>query len=181
MVATKGKKLDIFHLLSEQTAKSLVQFCYSSVEWRSRIYNYDDASLIKNGNLLIPHAAVKLACYPVLFESSTNTHVRGNRISGENRYYSKESLLHIINLFPLRHLPHSVSGINQWLRSIIVGYDLSQVHRRYKLDGTILPDRDRRNLISQFGDWFGIAEWPREVDPKELLLLINADLLMGFY
>ena len=161
--------------LPKNTASKLAEYIFSADERSERINcgANQKGNVVHNGNLVFMRKAPMSACYPVLYEPSTQIYVRGEI------YYWMYELKQLGISFEyqkslqLQHRPSDEMNLNDWLRSTVVGFDLSLVFRTYKEQSRKLTLAERRTAITQFQSWILKAEWPGEVAVKELVNLLE--------
>ena len=109
----------------------------------------------------------------MLFDHRTGWHARGEVYywlgavaeSGYAAEYHSE--------LELQHLPKRESAINEWMHSLVTGFDLSFTHRAYRERGRYPSRVERLQAVSVFRSWIELAVWPAEVDVASLIEMLD--------
>lgn len=173
-----GQPTGFLYEFDETTSSQLEEFIYGIQKNINRSsYSSSGMVRIKNGNLVLPVQAARIAPYPVLYDPITHIHARG-----EVYYWASVLRQHGFNFKydSTLEIRHTGSGRNipaMWLRSLVLAFDLSLVHRTFLREGRRLSLSERQEEISRFKSWILHAKWPKDIIPEELVLILEENAI----
>jgi len=180
-----GQPTGFLHEFDETTSSQLQKYIYGTQDQKNHpVRPHLDTPRMKNGNLVFPVNATHTAPYPVLYDSRTHIHARG-----EVYYWASELGEHGFtfkyeDLLKIRHSGSTRNTHATWIHSLVLAFDLSLVHRTYVAKGKRPTLSERHKAILRFKSWILNTQWPKDVIVEKLAKLLDEaaiDFTENFY